>query len=147
MTPAELQAYLHTHIPLSRAMDVEVLEATPESIVLTAPLEPNVNHRGTAFGGSIATLATLAGWSLLRVRLDDYEPLPHLVIQRSSMDYLAPIEGCFSARTHYPAGADWSDFLRQLETRGRARLSLDVEVFADKRLTARMSGAFVALKV
>lgn len=147
MTPAELQTYLHEHIPLSRAMQIEVITATPEGIELGAPLAPNVNHRGTAFGGSIATLATLAGWSLLRVRLGDYAPLPHLVIQRSSMEYLLPIEGTFSATVSYPAEADWTDFLTRLEAQGRARLNLAVEVFANKQLAARMTGVFVALKV
>lgn len=147
MTPAELQTYLHAHIPLSKAMEVEVIAATPDGIELSAPLAPNVNHRGTAFGGSIATLATLAGWSLLRVRLGDYAPLPHLVIQRSSMEYLLPIEGAFSAAVSYPAEADWTDFLARLEARGRARLNLAVEVFADRQLAARMTGVFVALKV
>ncbi len=58
MTPSELQTYLHTHIPLSKAMEVEVVQATPDIIELRAPLAPNINHRGTAFGGSISTLAT-----------------------------------------------------------------------------------------
>lgn len=147
MTPAELQTYLHAHIPLSAAMQVEVLQATPDLIELAAPLAPNLNHRGTAFGGSIATLATLAGWSLLRVRLDGSEPLPHLVIQRSSMEYLAPIDSRFTAQVAYPADADWADFLARLAARGRARLQLEIEVCCAERVAARMSGLFVALKV
>lgn len=147
MTPAELQSYLHKHIPLSKAMQVEVVSATPENIELSAPLAPNVNHCGTAFGGSIATLATLAGWSLLRMRLGDYEPLPHLVIKRSSMEYLQPIEEKFSAVVSYPTEADWTDFLARLTERGRARLSLNAEVFSGSQLAARMTGVFVALEV
>ncbi len=65
MTPAELEAYLHQTIPLSRAMAVSVIELNPESVVLGAPLAPNVNVHETAFGGSAAALALLAAWSLL----------------------------------------------------------------------------------
>ena len=147
MSPSALQAYLYDHIPLARAMAVEVFRATPDEIVLAAPLAPNVNHRGTAFGGSIATLATLAGWSLLRVRLDAHAPLPHLVIQRSSLDYLHPIDGTFTARVAFPADADWPAFLARLNGKGRARLTLQIEVLCGDTLAARMEGVFVALTV
>lgn len=147
MSPAALQAYLHEHIPLAQAMAVEVRAASPAAIELIAPLAPNVNHRGTAFGGSIVTLATLAGWSLLRVRLDSATPLPHLVIQRSRMDYLRPIDGAFCARVAYPLEADWPTFLARLAERGRARLTLEVEVWCGDTLAARMEGVFVALTV
>ncbi|MDO6384780.1 YiiD C-terminal domain-containing protein [Uliginosibacterium sp. 31-12] len=147
MNNTELQAYLHAHIPLSAAMQVEVREATPEYIELHAPLAPNVNHRGTAFGGSIATLATLAGWSLLRVRLDGMEPLPHLVIQRNTMEFMRPIPGAFSARVHFPADADWPGFQAKLAERGKAKLSLQVEVLSDGAVAARLDGVFVALTV
>ena len=42
MTPSELQTYLHQHIPLSQAMQVTVVEASLQQVVLTAPLAPNI---------------------------------------------------------------------------------------------------------
>ena len=59
-----LQEYLHGRIPISAAMGVRVLAASPESVVLSAPIEPNVNHRETVFGGSAAAVATLAAWTV-----------------------------------------------------------------------------------
>lgn len=64
MLPAELEADLHGNIPLTQAMQVRVLEIGPDSVRLGAPLSANINHHRTAFGGSLATLATLAAWSL-----------------------------------------------------------------------------------
>lgn len=69
MTPRELETYLHAHIPLSLAMRVSVEEASPQLVVLGAPLLPNTNHRGTVFGGSASALAILAAWALLHTRL------------------------------------------------------------------------------
>ena len=145
MTPAELQTYLHAHIPLSAAMQVEVRAASPDGVELAAPLAPNVNHRGTAFGGSIATLATLAGWSLLRVRLGGLAPLPHLVIQRNMMKFLRPIPGAFSARVNFPPDTDWPVFLATLAKRGKAKLRLQVEVISEDAVAAQLDGVFVAL--
>jgi thioesterase domain-containing protein len=74
MSPATLQAYLHEHIPLTRALAVEVVEVGLQRVQLAAPLAPNRNHRQTAFGGSVASLAMLAGWSWLHARLAGHSP-------------------------------------------------------------------------
>ena len=60
MDKAAIIHYLHTHIPISKAMGVEVVERSEAAITLSAPFAPNINHQGTVFGGSIASVATLA---------------------------------------------------------------------------------------
>lgn len=145
MNKDALQAYLYEHIPLSRAMAVQVVTATPDEVELFAPLAPNINHRGTAFGGSISTLATLACWSLLRVRTDGLDPLPHLVVARNSIQYLRPVEGDFHAFCRFPSDQDWSALLLQLNTRKRARLGLHAEIRYQQEIAARFEGDFVAL--
>ena len=72
-------------------MGVHVERFDESALILTAPLAPNHNHLGTAFGGSLATLATLAGYTLLWLELGDRES--HIVIQESQIRYLAPVRG------------------------------------------------------
>lgn len=57
MSPAELENYLHHQLPLSKVMQVSVLNLSTDSVVLSAPLEPNINHCGTVFGGSAFRMA------------------------------------------------------------------------------------------
>jgi thioesterase domain-containing protein len=102
VTPAELEAYLHEHIPLSHAMQVAVVELGPDTVVLRAPLAPNINHRETVFGGSASAVAILAAWSLLHTRLTSAGISARLVIQRNTMSYdlLIPrseVSGCVHA--------------------------------------------------
>ncbi|RYD25022.1 MAG: hypothetical protein EOP86_27860, partial [Verrucomicrobiaceae bacterium] len=73
--------YLHRQIPLSRAMGARVETYDGETLVLTAPAELNHNHLGTAFGGSLSALATLAGYGLLWLELGSRDS--HIVIRRS----------------------------------------------------------------
>lgn len=103
MTPRELETYLHAHIPLSLAMQVSVEEASPQLVVLAAPLLPNTNHRGTVFGGSASALAILAAWALLHTRLTAEGYNTRLVIQRNTMSYEQPIVGHFTARALVPS--------------------------------------------
>ena len=145
MTPAALQRYLHEHIPLTRAMDVQVISIADANVVLGAPLAPNVNHHGTAFGGSGATLATLAAWSLLHLRLIAMGLPSDEVIQSSTMDYLTPIDSDFTAVARLEDGADWDGFVATLRRRGRARIGLQADLVADERVAARFKGRFVAV--
>ena len=63
-----LQGFLDEHIPLTRAIQLRVASLDDSGLRLEAPLAPNVNDKGTAFGGSLASLLTLAGWGLLWTR-------------------------------------------------------------------------------
>lgn len=145
MQAADLERYLHDHIPLSRALAVRVEHLGPELVRLSAPLAPNLNHRRTAFGGSVASLAILAGWSWLLARLADRSPLPRLVIQEETVEYLAPIDAAFEASCQAPAETAWRRFVRALDQRGRGRLELAAEVTSEGRLAARFRGLYVAL--
>ncbi len=146
MTRQELETYLRSNIPLAGAMEVVVEDIGRDGLSLGAPLAPNRNHRDTAFGGSVSTLATLAAWSLLRLRLDERQARSaHLVIQRHSVEYLRPIRGDFTARAAFSASADWARFERAFSSRGRARIEIGAVVRSAGVECARFSGDFVAL--
>ena len=97
MDAAELETYLRERIPLSRAMEVRVVEIGAEHLRVAAPLAPNINHRDTVFGGSAAAAAMLAAWGLLYVRLHREQRPARLVIQRCTMEFLQPIDAGFAA--------------------------------------------------
>lgn len=145
MTPTELQAYLHEHIPLSSAMQVQVEAATPERVILRAPLRPNINHRDTVFGGSASALAILSAWSLLHIKLIAGGHKTRLVIQRNAMHYDHAIPGDFTARTEAPAPDRWRAFTHMLARKGRARISVSSTLFHADRAVGRFEGEFVAL--
>jgi thioesterase domain-containing protein len=141
----ELERYLHEHIPLSAAMGVTVRFATAQSVALAAPLAPNINHRETAFGGSVSALAILAGWSLVRVRLAARRPKCRIVIQRNCIEYDAPITGDFWAISTLAEPAAWERFERMLERHGRARVRVVCAVESAEGSCARFEGSFVAI--
>jgi len=143
---AALERYLHEEIPLSVAMGVRVRSATRQRVELEAPLGPNINHHETVFGGSAIAIATLAAWGLLHLRLDRERSLSRLVIQRSSMQYLKPIPGDFTAVCEFDDTTAWSRFVKTLERHGRARLGLQACIVQAARQSALFDGDFVALR-
>jgi hypothetical protein len=53
MTLEALTAYLHERIPLTRALSAAAEAWDGRTLRMGAPLAPNRNHLGTAFGGSL----------------------------------------------------------------------------------------------
>jgi len=146
MTEAELETYLHDNIPLTRAMAVRVVSIAPDKVVLGAPLAPNINVHDTVFGGSASTLATITAWSLIYTRLLAAGRTCDLVIQRSTMEFIKPIRGDFTAVAVMSDGSEWADFLRTLDRKGRARITVEATLdFADA-LAGLFRGDFVALR-
>jgi len=141
--PAAVEAYLHAHIPISAAMGITVTAADPVEVALSAPLEPNVNHRSTVFGGSCASVAILAAWTLVHLRVAG--SAARVVIQHAETDYLLPIRGPFTATCRLDDEAQWDRFRRTLARHGRARIELDATVSGNGLLVAGFRGTYVAI--
>ncbi len=141
---ADLERTLHAEIPLTRAMDVRVLRADQKGLALGAALAPNLNHKQTAFGGSLNSLATLACWSLIQLLVRDRGQKTTVVIQESSVQFLKPVTRDFEALCSLPPAPVIERFLRTLERKGRARLALAATIHAEGDIALRFRGQFVA---
>ncbi|MEX0899529.1 MAG: YiiD C-terminal domain-containing protein [Gammaproteobacteria bacterium] len=143
-----LHAYLADAIPLYGAMQATVSEADSGSVTLVAPLGPNTNHQSTAFGGSVASLATLACWGWLWGLLREAGIDARLVVARSEIDYLKPVLTSLNAKCDAPGAAATRAFLDGLTRKGRARIELEAVVTNDTGMVcARFTGRFVASAV
>jgi thioesterase domain-containing protein len=140
----ETTAYLHEKIPLTRAMGVEVVSYEGGQLVVTAPLEPNHNHIGTAFGGSLNALATLAGYVLLWIELRDRTA--HLVIRQSQIQFHRPVRGELRAVCQAPEESIMDDFREGFARKGKARLDLRVEMYEGGELAVEYTATFVAMR-
>ena len=145
MTSDQLQDYLYKHIPLSKAMGVEVRESAANKVVLFAPLALNINHRDTVFGGSASALAILSAWSLLHLRLDNHAAGTRLVIQSNTMAYDKPIVTDFNAICTYDHGPAWDTFAATLVRKKRARIAIKSALECQAERVGRFEGQFVAL--
>lgn len=144
MTATEYTRYLHAHIPLTAAMQLRVLEVAADVLRIAAPLDPNRNHHGTVFGGSLATLGIVAGWALVDRWLAAAGVPARLVVQRQEADFLAPATGEVHAEARW-ADADPAAFLAQLQQRGRARVEVVTELRSAGLLVQRGRARYVAL--
>jgi thioesterase domain-containing protein len=139
---ANLEYLLHSEIPLSQAMGIRVAGYDGRCLRLAAPLAPNINHKLTAFGGSLYSLAVLCGWGLLHLKLAEAGLHKHIVIQEGNIRYLRPVNREMLAECSVDE-ADLSRFLRILEKHDRARLALDVVIHHQGQPAVEFSGRYV----
>jgi thioesterase domain-containing protein len=142
--PAWLKRMLEAEIPLAHHLAVEVERADDAAIKLCAPLAPNRNHCGTAFGGSLFSLAVLTGWAWTTRYLALHGFEADALIQESSIRYLLPARGALEARLIAPTAPTVEKFRRMLERAGRGRIRLAAEVHVARTAVARFEGLFVA---
>jgi thioesterase domain-containing protein len=147
MTIDEITAYLHRHIPITRALGVRAESYDGASVRLAAPLAPNLNHRATAFGGSLSSVAILSGWVLLHMQLRERGIANRLVIQRSELDFAAPVDGDFTATATLPAAAAWDRFLATLSRHRIARVTVSSAIACASGAGGTHDGTYVAARI
>lgn len=140
----KIQDLLHRKIPITRAMGVQVADYTGDRLVLTAPLAVNVNHLGTAFGGSLNALAVLSGYALLWLELEDGDA--HIVIRASSISYDRPVTGELRAVCVRPEAEVMAKFKKMFCERGRSRINLSATIEEQGSVAVRFQGTFVVMR-
>lgn len=127
-TRAMLESHLGT-IPMVKAMQVAIGAIEPARLQLTAPLAANLNDKGCAFGGSLVSLMTLAGWALVSARLHDAgHAHTEVFVADSEVKYRAPLWDDLIAEAVAAEGEDWDEFLAAFAQKGKARITLEARV-------------------
>lgn len=134
-------------IPLARAMAMSVSAYDGDSLTLSAPLAPNINDKGCAFGGSLVSLMTLAGWGLVKLALDRQGRSCDIYVQDSDVRYLAPVWNDFDAVARLVDRESFVAMAEALTSRGRARARVRCVVpLPDGSSAATLEARFVAIE-
>jgi thioesterase domain-containing protein len=140
----QIEELFYSKIPITRALGVRVESYDGERLVLSAPLAENVNHLGTAFGGSLNALAVLSGYGLLWLELQDTQC--HIVIRESSISYERPVRGELRAVCVRPEALTLFQFKQTFQQKGKARIALSATIEDQGIAVVRFQGTFVAMR-
>jgi thioesterase domain-containing protein len=137
----DAEQYFHQQIPITRAMGIRVVAHDESQFIVEAPVALNSNHLGTAFGGSINAVATLAAYGSVWLGLRDQAV--HVVVAESSIRFLHPVRETIRAICRRPE-TEWTAFQTRFAEKGKARITLRVTVVEAGRTAAEFEGIFVA---
>lgn len=143
--PEDLEKAIRTDIPIADAMGVQVRETSAHHVKLSAPLTPNTNHKSTAFGGSVYSVAVLSCWALVSQALKEWNlNVDYVVVQDGNMEYTIPVAGDFEAESSWASEREAARFRSMLERKGLARASLKSTVRSQGRDCATLEARFAA---
>jgi thioesterase domain-containing protein len=139
-----LQGLIDAEFELARHIGVFVERADEQTIVLRAPLLPNANHQGTAFGGSLFSIAVLTGWAWITRYLAATGMAADAVIQESSIRYLLPVHGVLRATLAPPTAVHIEKFRKMMQRAGRGRIRLRVDIRHGQAVATEFEGVYAA---
>ena len=143
---SELDGHYRAMPPVA-ALQLEPATFDGDALRLRAPLSANVNDKGCAFGGSLVSLMTLAGWALATRRLDEAGFQADVYVADSQVRYLKPLYADLEAEARLAPDTDWEATLRAFRERGRARANVHARVLGPgDEPVADLSARFAALR-
>lgn len=140
-----LRVYTRELVPLA-AMQVRVAGYDGLRLHMDAPLAVNMNDKGSAFGGSMTSLMTYAGWGLVTLQLHQAGLQADVFVADSSVHYKKPLYTDLHAEAELAPEESWAPFLTTLVQRGRARIQLQARIAGPEgQVMADLSGRYVAI--
>jgi thioesterase domain-containing protein len=135
-----LETRWHEEIPISAAMGIAVVDFDGTRLDVRAALAPNVNVHGTAFAGSLFSLAALCGWGLLHLQLQRRGLDSAIVFVEGRIRCLKPVRDDVTARSAWGDEAD--AVLRALPATGRGCFLLATRLDCGGEVAAEFSGEY-----
>ncbi len=144
--PLDLAAHFAAMPPVA-AMAITVLDNTGDGVLrLHAPLALHVNDKGCAFGGSLGSLMTLAGWGLATRAIGAAGIAADVFVADSDVRYLAALYDDLQAEARFAEGTDVAAVVARLRGGSRARFVVDACVrLPDGGVAASGQARFVAV--
>ena len=140
------EAECRRDIPLLSAMQLSLRSYDKLTLKLDAPLAPNINNKGTAFGGSIASICLFAGWAVATLGFTEHGiSNTEIVVYQSEMTFERPARGHLDVVAHLRPN-DFRECLDRLQqgTDKRLRFDVRIDLYHDNERCATMRGVYVA---
>lgn len=138
----KVEEFLHTRIPLSKAINVQVVEASDKTLSLSIPKFVNTVADESFSDVSMISLCELAAWTFLQVSLQRLDYKPFTPLGSSTFKKVREIDSnsqSIVATCSLPSDKEWQQFLRMLSRKARSRVTLQTSLADNLGDTAVLS--------
>ncbi len=142
----KLTHFFETHLPITQHMGMAVEHYDGATLTLSAPLEPNINDKQTAFGGSLFNLAVMACWGMVYLKTQEAGIVCNQVVMQSNIKYFSPVTGTIKATCVCPGEQELNEFLERFNTIGKSKISLGAYVKCSGKTAVEFEGQYAILK-
>ncbi|MGC3875010.1 YiiD C-terminal domain-containing protein [Halomonas sp. GXIMD04776] len=142
---AVFQHWLGEAIPMVNHLGLSDMAWQGDGLIWNLELDPNLNDKGTGFGGSLTAQTTLIGWCWTTLWLRAHGRLQDVVVATASQRFLAPVTGDYRLEC-LPKDADGSEQLQErLDIKGKGRIALIQRLYASDTLCLEAESDYAVL--
>jgi thioesterase domain-containing protein len=142
----KLKEFFKSHLPLTQFMEMEVESYDGKRLILKAPLDPNINDKKTAFGGSLYNISVMACWGMAYLKTLEANIQCNQVVTKASIEYKAPVHGTLRATCIAPGDEVVNAFINNFNEKGRARITLNSTIECSGKTAVEFEGTYAILK-
>ncbi|PLY08974.1 MAG: thioesterase [Arcobacter sp.] len=144
----DIENKIHTQIPMTRLMQLELKSIDNTRLITTAPLHINVNDKGTAFGGSLSSITIISSWCIAyylskKLNLED----SNIVIVKNETKFLRPVTKDIICTTYIPKDEDIKILKSKLEIKNSGTIKINAQVIENKEICVDFRGTYYIKKV
>ncbi|MFX4230879.1 thioesterase domain-containing protein [Aliarcobacter butzleri] len=139
-----LENKLHNEIPLTKFMDLKITKYDEKELITVAPLNKNINDKGTAFGGSLATLTIISGWSICWLISKELEiNSENIVVIKNEHSYRKPVTKELICHTKRPTKDEIENLKNKLLLKKSASIKISSQIIEDDEVCVDFTGYYV----
>ncbi len=139
-----LENKLHNEIPLTKFMDLEITKYDEKELITIAPLNKNINDKGTAFGGSLATLTIISGWNICWLISKELEiNSENIVVIKNEHSYRKPVTKELICHTKRPTKDEIENLKNKLLLKKSASIKISSQIIEDGEVCVDFTGYYV----
>lgn len=144
MIKVQLQEKLHRQIPMTKLMGLTINEYNEKELITSAPLDVNINDKGTAFGGSLNSIVTISGWSLCDLIAHElgYEKST-IVIYKNSTEFKRPVTGKIFCHSKKPSPEKIKKLKEKLQKKGSGSITIEASIIENKKECVAFEGIYI----
>ena len=140
----ELQKKLHNEIPLTKLMNINIKEYNEKELITTAPLNININDKGTAFGGSLSTMTIISSWSLCWLISKELGfNSKNIVVIKNENSYKKPVTKDIVCYTQKPSQQEIATLKEKLQTKKSASIKINSIIIENNETCVEFQGYYV----
>lgn len=148
MNITQLEKKLHNEIPLTKLMELSIVSYDKNKLITKAPLNININDKGTAFGGSLSTMTTISAWSVaLLLSKELGVDNSNIVIINCETNFKRPVTKDIICETVVPSKDEIQILKEKLHLKNSGSIKISSQIVEDNNVCVVFNGTYVVKKL
>ncbi len=140
----KLEEKLYTQIPLTKLMQLKLISIDENTLNTSAPLDININDKGTGFAGSLLTTCTISAWSVVYLTCEQlgFNP-PIIAIVKNESTFNNPVTKDIRCKSFFPSKEQIQILKNKLDTKKSGSILIKSQIIENGKICLDFEGIYV----